>query len=100
MLTIFQSPSKEMLLMQTSWAADLNPLISNQLTNGNLLTNQALASGANVINHKLGRPLKGWIITRCRAAATFYDTQDASLTPQLTLNLNSSAAVTVDLWVF
>jgi hypothetical protein len=44
--------------------------------------------------------LNGWIPTRVRSAATFYDTQDSNPTPDLTLVLYASAACTIDLAVF
>lgn len=78
----------------------LTPVTSMSLMGGNLLTSQVLTAGANTINHGLGRTLVGWIITRQRAASTIYDTQDTNTTPKMTLNLNSSAAVTVDIYVF
>lgn len=87
-------------MMQVRWATELNPLLANPLTNGLLLKNVALASGANVVNHKLQRPLQGWIPVRLRASATLYDTQDTNQTPTLTLNLVASAAVVADIWVF
>lgn len=99
-LTIFQSDDTSMQLMQTSWAASLNPLLKSAVLQGVLLKNVNLAAGANVVNHRLGRKLQGWMLTRIRSAATTYDTQDSNQTPELTLNLTSSAAVVVDLYVF
>lgn len=87
--------------MLTAWASQLNPVITNPITKGIVLKNVQLAVGQNVINHKLGRILQGWNSTRIRnVAAQIYDTQDSNQTPQLTLNLVSDAAVTVDLFVF
>jgi len=86
--------------LQPKWASQINPVLSNPLNNASILKNQALVTGANVINHKLGQPLQGWYISRQRAAASIYDTQDSNQTPQLTLNLQSSAPVVVDLVVF
>lgn len=85
---------------QQQWAAILNPLISSQLTQGLLLQNQALNDGVTVINHKLGRPLVGYIIVGINAAATIYDSQATNQTPALTLVLNSNAAATANIWVF
>lgn len=82
------------------WASILNPIVSNPANNSLILKNQSLTTGANVINHKLGRILQGWIIVRQRALASVYDTQDTNQMPQLTLNLVSSANVTVDIEVF
>lgn len=96
----FQSDDQSLMLLQTAWAAEIEPVLRNPITQGNLLKSVALAVGDNQINHKLGRKLQGWLITRLRGASTIYDKQDSSQTPALTLTLNSSAAVTVDLLVF
>ncbi len=62
----------------------------------------ALASGATtLVQHGLGRTVKGWTITRIDAAATVYDqigTTSADLTQYLPLY--ASAACTVNLVVF
>lgn len=101
MLPIHQAQDDQPLMMlQTTWAQQLNPLLSNPLSNGQLLKSVTLASGTNVINHKLGRKLQGWVLTRVRAAVQLHDTQDSNPRPELTLQLVSSGAVTVDLYVF
>lgn len=88
-------------MTQNTWASAIEPIISNPLNNGNLLKNIPLVSGTNVINHKLGRNLQGWYITRQRGSApSVYDNQDSNQTPQLTLVLVSSASCTIDLAVF
>jgi hypothetical protein len=86
--------------MQTKWKSALDPLLGNPSLNTSILANVSLASGSNIINHGLGRNLTGWRVVRCRASATFYDTQDANSHPSLTLLLTSSAAVVIDLEVF
>lgn len=78
----------------------LNPIFNTQILGGNLLTNQTLVSGLNSINHGLGRNLNGWFPVRIRSAATFFDSQDANKTPNLTLALNSSANCIADIYVF
>lgn len=83
--------------LSTKWASILNVLLANPQLNRSVLQNQVLASGRNVVNHKLGRPLQGWNTSRIRASATFYDAQDSNLTPDLTLVIFSSAPVTVDI---
>lgn len=87
-------------LMQTQWAKQIDPIISNPTINNLVLKNISLVSGTNVINHKLGRVLQGWKPVRVRASATFYDQQDSNQTPQLTLILIASAPVIIDLEVF
>jgi hypothetical protein len=86
--------------MQDKWSSILNPLLLNPLNNVSILKNVQLGSGLNSIPHLLSRNLKGWFIVRQRGPATFYDQQDSNQSPQLTLKLNSSAAVSVDLVVF
>ena len=99
-LPIYKLDDKDVMMLQTNWASAINPVLNNAFNNGLLLKDQSLAVGANVINHKLGRKLQGWVLTRVRAASSIYDTQDTNQSPQLTLNLQSSAAVVVDLYVF
>lgn len=99
-LPIMQSDSEQLHMMQTRWASILNPVITNPIAHGAVLKQVTLVSGANVINHKLGRKLQGWFITRLRGAANLYDTQDANSMPDLTLQLQSSANVIADIYVF
>lgn len=100
-LPIFNTDSKDMSLLQTNWASALNPVIDNPITKGIQLKNVTLVTGANVINHLLGRKLQGWIVVRSHgSAATIYDTQDNNQIPNLTLQLNSSAGVLVDIYVY
>lgn len=99
-LPIFKTDSKDLSLLQTGWASMLDPLIGLPQNDSIILKNVALLTGDNSVNHKLGRKLIGWVIIRSRAAATFYDKQDTNRTPALTLTLNASGAVTVDLLVF
>lgn len=100
MLPYIQTDSRELSQLQTTWASQINPVLTQAILGGNYLKNVSLTTGDNVINHKLGRNLQGWIITRIRSAATLYDTQDTNQSPSLTLNLNSSANCVVDLLVY
>ena len=88
-------------LLQTKWASALNPVLKNPIVNGVLSQQITLTTGNNIVNHRLGRPLTGWYITRMRGVfAQVYDTQDSNQTPELTLLLNSSGNVVVDLFCF
>lgn len=86
--------------MQTTWAQALNPIISNEILQGQLLTQENLINGTTIVNHRLGRKLIGWFVVGITGAATIYDNQAANQTPQLTLSLTSNAAVTANIWVF
>jgi hypothetical protein len=86
--------------MQTAWAQELDPILTNPILKGRQISNQVIKTGLNVINHKLQRKLQGWFITGINGFALIYDTQASNQTPQLTLNLTSDADVTVSLWVY
>lgn len=97
MLPFIKTDNREFNQLQTKWASELNPLLAKPLSDANILKGIKLVSGDNVINHKLGRTMQGWIISDitdhigiCRSAP-FND---------LTLTLNSTGTVTVDLVVF
>lgn len=84
-------------LMQTKWASILNPLLAQPLSASSILSNVALVTGDNTINHLLGRTLQGWIVSDITAASTVYRSQPLNAT---TLTLNASAPTTVSLLVF
>lgn len=96
-LPIYQSQVPELLLLQTQWTSQLNPLLANPLVNGILLKNVSLANGVTTVNHLLGRKMQGWFITDINGAASVYRSQPFN---SLTLTLTSSAQVTVSLYVF
>ena len=87
-------------LMQTKWASILDAFLSNPSLQSNILNKVPLSTGANTVNHLLGKKLTGWRVVRLRSSATIYDTQDSNQTPQSTLILVASAPVVVDLEVF
>jgi hypothetical protein len=83
------------------WATILDPVIASPLSKAIILKNVELSTGANIINHKLGRKLQGYYITRMRDAfSEIYDTQETNSMPELTLLLNSSIDIVVDLVVY
>jgi hypothetical protein len=102
-LTKFQvinTNDQDLATVQQNLVRTLNPIFNTNTLGGNILTSIALTSGVNSINHKLGRNLSGWQIIRQRASADIWDSQDSNQTPNLTLTLNVSAPVTIDLYVF
>ncbi len=98
MLSSFNTDIRELSLLQSSWASELNPIITNPIVDGIILSGITLVSGNNVINHKLGRPIMGYILIRNNALVTIYDSNTAQ--PNLTFNLISSGPATVSLYVF
>ena len=94
------SPRLDWSQAQTKWAATLNPIVSNPLVSGLILSNIKVTTGANTINHLLGRDLQGYIVILNSASITYYDSQAANQRPQLTLILNASGDATISLYVF
>lgn len=84
-------------LMQTQWASQINPVLSNPMNSISVLSDVALNNGKTVINHLLGQKMQGWFLVDIQGAATVY--RSAPLNG-LTLTLTSNAAVTVSIGVF
>lgn len=82
---------------QTRWKSQLDPIIANPLNGVNVLSNIALTTGANTINHLLGRVQQGWVILDIQGPATLYRSQPFNST---TLTLTSDADVTVSIGVY
>lgn len=91
------NPVQDVMLLETKWKSQLDPILANQLLDGLLIVNQVLVTGTNVINHKLGRLQVGWNIVDQNASAAIYRTKPFN---NLTLTLTSSAPATINLWVF
>jgi len=79
------------------WKSTLDPVIANQLIDGNLITNVSLATGSNNINHLLGRIQVGWMIVDQQDAASIYRSKPFNTS---TLTLTASAPVVVNVWMF
>lgn len=99
-LPYLQSDSPILNLIQTKWRSILNLFLSNPSLQSSILTGVKLSSGPNTINHLLGRKLVGWRIIGINQSASIYDAQATNPTPNLTLVLNASAPVQVNLEVF
>ncbi len=84
-------------MMQNKWAAEINPVLSNPMTNPGILKNIQLVIGSNTINHLLGKTMQGWFVVDQNAVASLYRSQPLN---NLTLTLTSDAVVTVSLAVF
>lgn len=94
------SPKLPWELANPKWAAALNPIIANPLNGGLLLSSIPVVAGTNIINHKLGRKLRGYMIVMNSGNVTFYDRQQTNQMPELTLDLVSSGIATISLYVF
>lgn len=79
----------------------LKDISSRAILDGQILSGVELSSGVdNIIDHKLQRKLVGWIIMRQSANANIWDLQNLNTRPQQSLVLQTSANVTVSIWVF
>jgi hypothetical protein len=99
-LPIFKTALQDLQLLQTRWASIINPLLKNPALQSRICKDVALLAGTNQVSHKLGRPLQGWSIVRKNGFGDVYDTQSSNPTADVTLQLVSSAIITVDILVF
>lgn len=77
------------------------PIVNSQIIDGVLIENVELATGStNIIDHKLGRKPLGYFVVKKNANANIWDSQSTNDRPSLTLELLTSATVTVNLWIF
>jgi hypothetical protein len=96
----FQSDDQAFSLLQTNWKIQLDPVIALPLSSSIILEDLNLFTGKNVIDHKLGRNLQGWIVTHQSGFSQFYDNQAANPLPDKNLWLYASSGVNVNLMVF
>lgn len=87
--------------LQTNIDDSLSPLTSNIQNDSFIVKSVSLVPGQITrVNHQLDRKLAGWKVVRQNNQADIWDSQDDNLSPNLTLWLNTSANVIVDLEVF
>ena len=96
-IPLIKSGSLTFDLFQTKLKSLLDPILGLPELSGLALTNVQLINGVTNINHKLSRMQQGFRITDINGSATIYRSQPFN-SSQLTLT--SSAAVTVNLWVW
>ena len=94
-----KSASAEMTKLQDALAKVFNAIQIKQLLDGRLITNIEITSASiKEVEHGFQRDLRGWIVVRKNANANVWES--VSNLPKRPLNLNSSANVTISLWVF
>ncbi len=87
----------DVLIKLPLWKSILDPVIATPIIQGNLISNVSLITGANVINHKLGRNQVGWMVVDQQASASIYRSQPLN---NLTLTLVASAPAVISVWCF
>lgn len=94
----FTSQNVELTQLQSKLQEFFAPFVSNPLLDGTLLTGVVLAVGENKVEHKLQRAPLGWIVVGKNATCDIWEpSKDLN---KAFITLQSSAAVTVNLWVF
>lgn len=97
-LPIFQTANKDLTLLQTNWATQLNPVLANTILQGLQINNIVLVANTPlVVNHMLSRNMLGWIIVDQNAAASIYRTKPFN---NQTITLEANANVTVNIWCY
>lgn len=80
----------------TIWKSLLDPILANQLLQGNYLQGVSLSAGNTAVEHKLQRQPIGWIVCDKLLAA---DVNRVSWDKNF-LTLLASSPTTINLWVF
>lgn len=97
-LPLFKDNNTTLQLMQQKWKFLIDPLIANTITQGLQLTNIILVATTPLqINHNLGRVQQGYFITSQNANAVIWMTSTFNAQ---TFTLESSADVTLNVWVY
>lgn len=87
--------------LQESAKATADEVSGCPLIDGRLIESIVIVLGTpKVVQHGLGRKLKGWLMVRKSAGASIWDSQSTNALATKSLVLNASANVTVSLWVF
>lgn len=97
LLPQFKSDIVPLQLMQSKWAPILNSVLELPSSSPSFLSNIAVTTGNNVINHRLGRNPVGYLVIDADAAVSIYRSAPFN---DLTLTLNSSGNATISLMVF
>lgn len=99
-LSKLPSENRELVKMQENMQQVVAPLTQSPMLNNILLENIVLRVGDNSIAHKLLRKPRGYWIVSNSGVSNFYDNIVTGGATKLAFNLNSSAAITVSIYVF
>lgn len=85
--------------LQDALSKVFNAIQTKQILDGRLVEDIEIVSGTvTELDHGLQRPVRGWIVVEKNANAVVWTSE--SEIPNRTLNLNTSANVTISLWIF
>lgn len=92
------SPKLPWELANPKWAAEINPILALPVLAGNQINSIVLtATTPKAINHLLQRMPQGWFVVDKNASAVIWRSSPWTTT---TLTLESSANVTINIWVY
>lgn len=92
--------NRDLNLFQTQLSKALQPVTTNPINQGSLLTGIAVINGQVTVNHGLGRTLMGYIVTLNNSNVNLWDSQESNPSPAQTLLLNADGNSVISLWVF
>ena len=75
-------------------------VINHPLLKGRLIEGIEVTTATKTVEHKLGRSIVGWFIVNKNANADVWDAGTTDTDSTKFLVLDSTATVTIDLWVF
>lgn len=90
---------RDLIQLQDAVAAVFLPLLKVSILDGRLIEDIEVTTSQVVVNHGLGRELRGWILVDKNANARVWRV-NSTTNPTRELHLDSGATVTVSLWVF
>ena len=90
---------QSVMLMQSRWKSQLDPILRNPLLDGVLIKGIQINNGFTIINHGLGRTQLGWFIVD-QVGPNNINRPPTSAFSDTTLTLVSSVSVTIALWCF
>lgn len=93
--------NRELQQVQQNVHDALAPMEASRIVRGALLEGIELTTGAtNIVQHQLGRPIKGCVVVMQSANSTVWTDQSGNTEPIKYVHLQCSANVTVSVWVF
>lgn len=90
--------SVDLPVLMPKWKSQLDPVLANILSNGQLIQGIILAANTPLnINHSLGQLPNGWFPTDQTGFANLKRTQPFNTK---TITLEASANTTISIWIF
>lgn len=96
--TSIENLAEDVNKMQDRLTEFVQPLVLNPTLDGLLLESVSVGTVATKIEHKLRRPLRGYVIVRQNAQAQIWESSQAL--PGAFLTLQASSPCIISLWVF